>query len=120
MSVHIQRWAAALLASLLFTSSLVADPLHPFRTDDPSWHHGSGWIYPRLVSGFRLHDSPQQLDGNDDVTAKYSLDANGALRTAVVDVYVPGSAAVGANFETAKAFVQSRVNQDDCKTAQSE
>jgi hypothetical protein len=102
--------AAAILASFCIVPGAFADPLHQFAKQDAYWHHGSGWVYPRTVGGLQLQGSPAQLDGNDDVTAEYATELNGARRTAVVDVYYPNSAAVGAKLATAKAAVEARVN----------
>ncbi len=113
---------AAAVASLLIAPSAFADAWHKYAKWDAFWHHGSGWIYPRNVGALELQGTPMQIDGNDDLTAEYTMTSDGTRRSAFVDVYFPDSAAVGAKLETARAAVKARAkaDKDTCKSKQSE
>lgn len=114
------RLAPAALACILVSPVGSADPVHKFFKRDGYWHHGSGWIFPTQVAGFGLGRNPSEIDGNEDVTAEYASDAGGAHRDAVLEIYNPASAAVGAKLTTAKTDVEGRVSQGDCKVTAKE
>jgi len=116
----IRRFLAATLTCLLFGSASIADPLHRFSKEDAYWHHGSGWVFPRIVASFVLEGTPGQIDGNEDVTSTYVMVSRDQRRTATLDVYLPDSAAVGAKLSTAKAAAEARANAGKCGVTSSE
>src|SRR5688572_24516590 len=95
--------AAAMLTSFLLPQSGLADPLHKVGKNGEWRHSESGWIFPARTGGLERVGSPYTLDGNDDVGAEYAAGEASARRTALVDVYLPDSAATGATLAGAKA-----------------
>lgn len=114
------RLTTALCGCLFLLSPAFSDPLHKFGKQDAFWHHGSGWIFPRQVAAFELLGTPTQIEGNDDVTADYSMKVNGLSRSATVDIYYPTSAAAGAKLASAKAALQADLGAAECATPQPE
>jgi hypothetical protein len=112
--------AATVFACLFFVSAGVADPVHQFSRQDAYWHHGSGWVFPRVIGPFVLEGTPMQIDGNDDVTSIYVMQSDGLRRTAAVDIYYPSSAAAGAKLATAKAAMEAGASAGSCNTSASE
>lgn len=59
-------------ALLLFARLSMADPLHPVP-GSPSWRHEfSGWLFPLQLAGFERQGPPWQIEGGDEVAARYS------------------------------------------------
>lgn len=60
----------AVLLSVLLTSALHADPLHPLAAD-AYWHHESNFIFPATLGGLARIGAPQDVDGSTTIDAYY-------------------------------------------------
>lgn len=95
--------AAAMLTSFFLSPAAIADPLHKSGNHGEWRHAESGWIFPIRTAGFDRVGRPYTLDGNSDVGGEYAEGEGDARKTALVDLYLPDTAAAGATLEGAKA-----------------
>lgn len=97
--------AAAMLASFLLPQAGLADPLHKAGSRGDWRHADSGWIFPTRIADLERVGRPYTIDGNNDVGAEYAAGQAAELRTALVDVFLPDSAATGATLAGAKSVL---------------